>query len=400
MDMARLFSRRSADVRESLIRRVFEEGKSVRDAIDLTIGQPDFPVPAPIKAAAVRAVEQDRNGYSSNRGVDALLDRIAAHLKRDAGWDAATRPDPSRPQIMVTLGTSGALVTAAMALLDPGDELIIPDPYFVLYPRLAELTGARAVACDTYPDFRMTAARVEPLITPRTKAVLVDSPSNPCGVVLTEPECRDLVDLCRRRGVLLISDEIYDEFTYAESRTASRPRADGRGAEACCPSPARVPGAPECVLLVRGFGKTFGPTGWRLGWCAGPAALLERMVRFQQHLYVCAPTPLQLAAAAAFDVDMTPTIERYRARRDLVHARLSEVTEVPKPGGAFYAFVRVPDRLRMTATGFKDAAKARRVLVVPGSAFSARDTHFRLSYAVDDAKLARGLDILVELLRG
>lgn len=400
MDLSRLFSQRSANVRESVIRRVFEEGRAVHDPIDFSIGQPDFAVPEPIKRAAIRAIEQDRNGYGPNRGVDPLLAKIAEHLKRDIGWDAAVRADPSRPQIVVTMGTSGALICAAMALLDPGDEVIIPDPYFVLYPRLAELTGATAVTCDTYPDFRMTAARVEPLITPRTKAALIDSPSNPCGVVLTDAECRDLVDLCRRRGVLLISDEIYDEFTYPESRTAKRPRADARGDEACCPSPCRFPGAQECTLLVRGFGKTYGPTGWRLGYCVGPAPLMDRMVRMQQHLYISAPTPLQYAAVEAFNVDMTVLIDRFRARRDLVHGRLSEVTEVPMPGGAFYAFVRVPDRLRMTASQFKDAARARKVLVVPGTAFSSRDTHFRLSYAVDDAKLARGLDILVELLRG
>ncbi len=407
MDIQRLFSARASTVEESLIRRVFEEGRSVRDPIDFTLGQPDFPVPDAIKAGAVRAISENRNGYSSNRGVDPLLEKIAAHLKRDLGWDVATRPEPGaggRPQAMVSMGTSGVLVCLAMCLLDPGDEIIIPEPYFVLYPRLAELTGAKAVMCQTYPDFRMTADRVEPLITARTKFVLLNSPSNPCGVVLGESDCRDLLDLCRRRNILLVSDEIYDAFVYSESRMepiaqAIDPERSRSRERSSCPSPCRFPGAHEHTLLVRGFGKTYGPTGWRLGYCAGPGPLIERMLRFQMHLYINAPTPLQFGAAAAFDTDISAIIADYQRRRDLVHKRLSEVTEVPFPGGAFYAFAKVPERLRMTATQFKDAAKARRVLIVPGAAFSSRDTHFRLSFATAESKLREGLDILVDLMR-
>jgi aspartate/methionine/tyrosine aminotransferase len=310
-----------------------------------------------------------------------------------------------------------------MALLDPGDEFIIPDPYFVLYPRLAELTGARAVTCDTYPDFRMTAARVEPLITARTKAVLLVSPSNPCGVVASEQECRELLDLCRRKNVLLISDEIYDQFVYPESRTSVMARASGpalaRGGagpgadhgqahppgglpvppgDRRGPSPARVPGAQEDVLLVRGFGKTYGCTGWRLGYVAGPAKLINPMVKMQQHLYICAPTPLQWGVVEAFDTDMSGLIESFRKRRDKVVKALSAVTEVPYPGGAFYAFVKVPQRMGMTADEFMKLARSRRVLVVPGYAFSGRDTHFRLSYAVKEEVLEEGLGILAELM--
>src|SRR6185436_16228238 len=140
---------------------------------------------------------------------------------------------------LVTSGTSGALLLAAMCLLDQGDEAIVPDPYFVMYPQLAPLTGGTIVTCDTYPDFRMTAARVERLITPRTKAVLLNSPSNPCGVVMSEREVNDLVDLCRAKGVLLISDEIYDEFVFADAKENGR-----------FPTPGKVS---QDILLIRGF---------------------------------------------------------------------------------------------------------------------------------------------------
>jgi aspartate/methionine/tyrosine aminotransferase len=397
VDVERLISARADAVKESVIRRVFEEARDVRDPINLTIGQPDFPVAEPIKQGAIRAIQQDRNGYSSNRGIDPLLAALAARLKWDLGWTVATgKPGPGQASLMVTNGTAGALVLAAQCLLNPGDELIYPDPYFLLYPRLAEMTGARGIPCDTYPDFRLTAERVEPLITPRTKAVILDSPNNPCGTVSSERDCRELLDLCRRRGVLLVSDEIYDEFTYPDARTQA---AAGDPSRLLCPSPARFAGAQEDVLLIRGFGKTYGFTGWRMGYASGPPALVERMLRLQQHFYICAATPLQWGALEALGVDMTAVLERFRARRDMVYQRLSGVTELPLPGGAFYGFVKVPDRLGMTASRFKDAAKARRVLVVPGMAFSARDTHFRLSYACDERVLEEGLGILVDLMK-
>jgi aminotransferase len=398
MNIPALLAARAEAVQESQIRKVYEGARDIANPINLSIGQPDFPVPEAVKQAAIRAIQQDDNGYSNNRGIDPLVSRIVSFLKDDVGWDVSATPAgrPGQVGVMVTQGTSGALIAAAMALLDPGDEIIIPDPYFVLYPRLGELTGARAVPCDTYPDFRLTATRVEPLITERTKAVLLVTPSNPCGIVASEAECRDLLDLCRRRNVLLISDEIYDEFTYTESRTSKRP---GSG-KPVGPSPARLSGAQDDVLLIRGFGKTIGCTGWRLGFTAGPAALIDKMVRMQQHLYICAPTPLQYGVVEAFDTDMSALIARFQRRRDLVHSRLSAVTEVPYPGGAFYAFVQVPPRLKLSASDFfQQRARARRVLIVPGYAFSARDTHFRLSYAVKDEILAEGLDILVELMR-
>jgi aspartate/methionine/tyrosine aminotransferase len=256
------------------------------------------------------------------------------------------------------------------------------------------MCAGRAVGCDTYPDFRLTAERVEPLITERTKLVLLNSPSNPAGAVLSDRECRDLLELCRARNVLLISDEIYDQFTYAESRTQARP--DGPLA---CPSPAREAGADSDVLLVRGFGKTYGVTGWRMGYAAGPKTLIEQMAKLQQYTYVCAPTPSQHAAIAALDVDMSAHIAAYQRRRDLVVERLSAVTEVTTPGGAFYAFVKVPERLGVSATAFVDRCIERSVLVIPGGVFSDRDTHIRLSFATDPDALERGLDIMVDLMR-
>lgn len=391
MDVSSLICDRARSIDVSGIRRVFELGASLKNPINLSIGQPDFPVPDAMKDAAIEAIRGDRNGYTVTQGAPALRGRAARHLAEDVGW----RVPGDDAGLLITSGTSGALLLAALALLEPGDEIVVPDPYFVIYPKLATIAGARAVFCDTYPDFRMTAERVEPLITERTKIVLANTPSNPVGAVLTSRQCRELLELCRSRNVLLISDEIYDEFTFDDAR---EPAGDGGAPK--CPSPARDPGAETDMLLVRGFGKTYGCTGWRMGYAAGPAPIISEMAKFQQYTFVCAPSIAQWGCVPALDIDMSERIEAYRRRRDMVMDRLGGVARIEKPGGAFYAFVEIPDRLGLTGTQFVERAVERNVLVIPGGVFSESDTHFRLSFATDEAKLEQGLDILAELLSG
>ncbi len=394
MDIASLISDRSRALDTSGIRKVFELGATLEDPINLSIGQPDFPVPDPIKSAAVEAVAADHNGYTLTQGIPALRRRICEHLVADLGWPADLGKPDASTGALVTSGTSGALLLAFLALLNPGDEIIIPDPYFVAYPHMPALAGARAVRCDTYPDFRMTAARIEPLITGRTKAVLIDSPSNPCGVVLSSEELGDILELCRDRGVLLISDEIYSEFCFADHQERAP---DGTRRT---PSPGRFEGAHESVLVIRGFGKTYGCTGWRMGYAAGPAPLLREITKLQQYSFVCSPSPLQHACVAAFDVDMAGTVATYASRRDRVLERLGPLTSVPVPGGAFYLFFEVPPALGMTGQEFFQAALERNVLLIPGNVFSDRDTHVRMSIATADDRLDRGIEILAGLMGG
>jgi aspartate/methionine/tyrosine aminotransferase len=381
LDLDWLISERAKSIDVSGIRRAFELGAKLKNPINLSIGQPDFPVPEPIKRATIRAIEQDRNGYTLTQGVPELLASISRHLAADVGWNAPS----DELGLIVTSGTSGALMLAFIGLLNPGDECIIADPYFVLYPNLGKIVGGSVVCCDTYPDFRMTAERVEPLITERTKLLLLNSPSNPSGVVLNSQEIRELVDLCERRGVLLISDEIYDQFTYSDARE------DGK-----CPSPARMT---DQILLVRGFGKTYGCTGWRLGYVAGPKPIIQQLQKLQQYTYVCAPSMAQVGLAGAFDVDMSGHIATYQRRRDLVLDAFKGVAHIEPPGGAFYAFVEVPKRLGLSASAFAERAVEHNVLVIPGKTFSRRDTHFRLSYAVSDKTLQPGLEVLAGLMR-
>ncbi len=378
--LSALISDRCQAIDVSGIRKVFELGAQLENPINLSIGQPDFPVPDPIKQATIRAIEENRNGYTLTQGDGALLDAIHTRLAEDLGWQCPS----SNLRAFVTSGTSGALLLAFMALLNPGDEVVIPDPYFVIYPAHAKLAGASVRFCDTYPDFRMTAERVEPLLTDRTKIVLVNSPGNPSGVVLSEDEVRELAALCGERGVVLITDEIYDEFTYSDSLHDCR-----------CPSPARY--TQQC-LVIRGFGKTYGCTGWRLGYAAGPTHIIEQMMKLQQYTFVCAPSMAQAGIVAAFDTDMSEQIRLYQSRRDLVMEHLGDLASVQQPGGAFYAFVEVPPALGMTGTQFAERAIEHNLLIIPGGIFSERDTHFRLSFAAPTDRLEQGLATLRELL--
>ncbi len=397
LSLSSLISERSNAIDASGIRRIFALAATLDDPINLSIGQPDFSVPDAIKHAAISAIDNNLNGYTPTQGLPSLLSKVNAWLKTDLGWDAQTVNTPGHegPVSFITSGTSGALMLAFMALLNPGDECIIPDPYFVAYPHMATLCGATAVPVDTYPDFRLTAERVAEKITDKTKFVLFNTPSNPAGVVPDREECAKLRELCRSRGVLLISDEIYDEFAFSDATTD---HATGNPAMARCPSPARLPGAHEDTLLIRGFGKTYGCTGWRLGYAAGPGSIIEQMAKLQQYTFVCAPSPLQAGVEACFETSMSEHVREYESRRDLVLEKLAGLTEIATPGGAFYAFIKVPEHLGLTGAQFTEKAIERKLLVIPGGAFSSRDTHFRISFATRRDKLSQGLDILAELM--
>jgi aspartate/methionine/tyrosine aminotransferase len=380
IDYEAMLSARTRAIDVSGIRRVFELGAKLANPINFSIGQPDFPVPDAIKEATIEAIRSDRNGYTLTQGDPELREVLQRHVAGDVGWALPG----AELGLMVTSGTSGAILLAFLSVLDPGDEVIIPDPYFVIYPALGVVSGAKVVFCDTYPDFRLTAERVEPLLTPRTKILLVNSPSNPSGVVLTGAEMRELVELCESRGVLIVSDEIYDRFTYADALE------DGR-----CPSPARHT---DRMVLVRGFGKTYGCTGWRMGYAAGPLPIIRQMSKLQQYTFVCAPSMAQRGLIGALDVDVSGHVAAYQAKRDLVERTLSPVADMVHAGGAFYAFLRVRPEVAATATEFVERAIDRNVLTIPGCVFSHRDTHLRLSYAVPDETLKAGLRILEQLL--
>ena len=354
------------------IRKVFALAAELKDPVNFSIGQPDFDVPEPVKEAAIEAIRKGQNRYSQTAGDAVVVQRLKDKVKADYGLD--------NPHLMLTSGVSGGLLLAFMALINPGDEVIIPDPYFVIYKHVINMLGGKCVFVDTYPDFRLPAEKIDAAVTDKTKLIILNSPANPTGIVYTEDEVKQVVEVARRHDIIVMSDEIYDEFCYEDN----------------CPSAA---GCYEKTLLLKGFGKTYAMTGWRMGYAAcheALAPLMEKMLMIQQYTFVCAPAPFQQALLTALDTDMTEYVNSYRAKRDRVMEGLKDSYEVVKSGGAFYLFVKAPDKYP-NATEFVKAAIQNNVLVIPGNVFSEQDTHFRISYATTDEKIKQGIEILNNL---
>ena len=349
------------------IRKVFELAAKMQQPINLSIGQPDFDVPESVKAACIDAIQAGKNAYALTQGMPVLREKLQARV--DAEYGHADR------KAFVSSGTSGGLSLAMWSLVNPGDEVIIFDPYFVMYTALTQLVGGVPVIIDTYPDFRIDLNKVADAITPRTKMILLNSPANPTGVLASEDEIRGLAQLAAERNIVLLSDEIYRSFCYDEPFI----------------SPAKYN---DRTLVIDGFSKSHGMTGWRLGYVHGPAEIIDTMIKLQQYTFVCAPQPVQWAGAAAMDVDMTQHVEDYKRKRDLFVAGISDLYEVVKPGGAFYVFPKAP---RGTGSQFVAKAIENQLLIIPGNIFSRRDTHFRVSYAASDETIYRGIDVLRSL---
>jgi aspartate aminotransferase/aminotransferase len=367
-------SRRAHGVDASGIRKVFDLAAKMKDPINLSIGLPDFDVPDVAKQAAIESIQRGDNRYTQTQGIAPLRERLAKDLCAEFGRDVG--------EVLVTSGVSGGLMLAILATIDPGDEAIFLDPYFVMYKHLLTVAGGKAVIVDSYPDFRFHADRVEKAITPKTKLLVLNSPSNPTGIVMTAEEVAAAVEIAKKHNLLILSDEIYEPFLYDIAP----------GGKQQLPSPYKTY---DRTIVLRGFSKSHAMTGWRLGYAIGPAAIIAQMTKLQQYTFVCAPSPFQHAALAAMDVPMSDYVAAYRKKRDLVYDRLSKSFEVAKPQGAFYIFPKAPDG--QTASAFVARAIENNVLIIPGNVFSERDTHFRISYATTDEKLEQGCDVLCRL---
>lgn len=358
---------RSRAFDSSGIRKVFDLAAKLKDPINLSIGQPDFDVPAIVQEACVDAIHSRKNAYSPSQGIGPLRERLQAEIRKQYAHEDR--------DVFISSGTSGGLVLTMFAMVDPGDEVIMFDPYFVMYPPLVKLVGGVPVIVDTYPNFRIDIDKVKAAITPRTKLILFNSPANPTGITPTVDEVRALAELAAEKNIALISDEIYSQFVY-----------DGQ-----LVSPAQF--NPD-TIVIDGFSKSHAMTGWRVGWVHGPRVLIDTMIKFQQYSFVCAPQPAQWGALAAMDVDMAGYRRDYTHKRDMMIAGLKDRYEIVKPGGAFYLFPKAPWG---TGSEFVTEAINRGILIIPGNIFSARDTHFRISYAASDSMLQRGIEALNRL---
>jgi len=360
-------SKRAFSFEASGIRKVFDLGAKLQNPINLSIGQPDFDVPPAAKQAACDAIMNGKNGYSPTQGIAPLLSYLQKEV--DAKYQHADR------KVFVTSGTSGGLLLLLMATVNPGDEVIMFDPYFVMYEALTKMLGGVPVLIDTYPDFVFDVQKIADAITPKTKVILFNSPANPSGAVASAKVAEEVAKLAKEKNVLLVSDEIYDMFCH-EPFT----------------SPAKFN---DQTFVLGGYSKSYGMPGWRVGFAHGPSEIIEQMLKFQQYTFVCAPQPMQWAAMTAVTCDMSEEIAAYKRKRDMLYDGIKDYYEVVKPGGAFYMFPKAPWG---TATEFVHKAITEySMLIIPGNVFSSRDTHFRISYAASDETIARGIEAFRKL---
>jgi aspartate/methionine/tyrosine aminotransferase len=362
-------ARRTASFDSSGIRKVFDLAAQLKDPINLSIGQPDYDVPEAVRTACVDAIQSGKNGYALTQGMPVLREKLQAVVDEEFGHEDR--------KVFVSSGTSGGLVLAMLSLVDPGDEVILFDPFFVMYEPLVQLVGGVPVLIDTYPDFSIDVDRVAAAITERTKLIVLNSPANPTGKVATAQEIEGLARLADERNVALLSDDIYRSFCYDEPFVSAAK-------------------FNERTIVIDGFSKSHAMTGWRLGFVHGPSQVIDTMVKLQQYSFVCAPQPAQWAGAAAMDVDMSGHTDDYRRKRDLIYEGLKDDFEIVRPGGAFYAFPKAPWG---TATEFVTEAIENNLLIIPGNIFSRHDTHFRISYAAEDSTIERGTEVLRRLSR-
>lgn len=367
-----------AAVPPSGIRRFFDIAATMEDVISLGIGEPDFVTPDPILEAGIRSLQQGETHYTSNSGMLELREAISQNLHQLYG--VPYNPDD---EILATVGVSEALYLALTAVLEPGDEVIVPTPSFVSYQPEVIFAGGTPIVLPTRieDEFQVPAQAVEALISSKTKALLIGYPNNPTGAVMPEEKLVDIADLAQRHDLLVISDEIYDRLVYGDHE------------HVCFAS---LPGMRERTITLGGFSKDYAMTGWRIGYAAAPSPILGAMRKVHQYTIMSAPTMSQIAAIEAIKTGEEHVIEmvaEYDRRRRLIVDGLNELgLSTFEPRGAFYAFPSI------TASGMDDETFAEtllreeKVAVVPGNAFGADGQFVRCSYATAYEKIEQALE--------
>ncbi len=375
-------------IKPSGIRKFFDIVSEMKDAISLGVGEPDFETPWHIRDEGIYSLEKGRTFYTSNAGLKELKIEICNYLKRR--YDLSYHYEN---EVLVTVGGSEAIDIAMRAMVNPGDEVLIPQPSYVSYEPCALLTGAKPVIINLKHEnqFRLTAQELEEAITEKTKLLVLPFPNNPTGAIMERKDLEEIAEVIKKHDIFVISDEIYSELCYTDQHV----------------SIANIEGMQERTILINGFSKSYAMTGWRLGYACGPKEIIEQMTKIHQFCIMCAPTTSQYAAVEALkngDEDVQSMREAYNQRRRyLVHAFKEMGLECFEPFGAFYMFPCIKE-FGMTSDEFATRfLMEEKVAVVPGTAFGDCGEGFiRISYAysLDNLKLAIGrLQHFVEKLR-
>lgn len=358
-------------LRRSGIRLYTNLAREVGGCVMLTLGEPDFPTPEPIRQAAVDALANNMTHYAPNQGLPQLVQAIA------------DRESVLPQQVLVTVGATGALYTALTGILNPGDEVIVPYPAYSLYDTIITAAGARTVRLDTRPSgFQITPQALQPLLSPRTKAIVVNSPNNPTGTVYNAASLAAVRQAALERELYVICDNVYDRLVYGEY-----------------PDLSRDPALREQLLLCQSFSKPWAMTGWRAGYLVGPERLMERLLIFHAAQVTAVPTFVQVACVQALQTDITPMLAEYARRRDYCVERLEKMgLSCPRPEGAFYLFVDV-SRWGLSSDEFcTRLIRQAKVATVPGSCFG-DDGFLRISYCCAMEQMRLGLDRLEQFLQ-
>lgn len=377
-------SRRVRSMPASGIRRFFDIAATMPDVISLGVGEPDFITPAPIRAAGQRSIDR-ATGYTSNSGLLELREAIAAHLNKLYGLSY----DPEK-ELLLTVGVSEGMQNAALTLLDPGDEVLVPEPSFVAYPAAVLMADAYPVFVPSYASdgFQPTRNAIEAAITPATRAIIIGYPNNPTGAVMTREHMLEIAEIAERHDLIVFSDEIYDRLVY--------------GVEHVCF--AALPNMRDRTVLMGGFSKSYAMTGWRLGWVAAPEDIIQSMTRVHQYAIMSAPTMSQYAAMEALqsgeEYVLQMLAEYDRRRQVIVNGLNTAGLPTIEPKGAFYAFPQV-SHLGLSSEEFAERLLVEeQVAVIPGDPFGPSGSGYvRACYATSMEKIEKALERIEKFVR-
>lgn len=386
MDYTKLIAPAAQAMRPSGIRRFFDLAAEMPDCISLGVGEPDFKTPWAVREAGIESLEMGRTRYTSNAGLKELRIEISRYLERRFGL----RYDPMR-QVLITVGGSEAIDMCIRTLVQPGDEVIIPEPCFVCYEPITTLSGGVPVPvrCREEDEFRLRADALAAAITPRTKLLIMPFPNNPTGAVMEREDLEAIAQVLRGTDIMVLSDEIYAELNYGLQPHVSI---------------ATLPGMAERTVVVNGFSKTYAMTGWRLGYACGPEPILQVMTKIHQSAIMSAPTTSQYAAITALkecDQEIDRMRDEYNMRRRLVVRSFNEMgLRCFEPRGAFYAFPCIRSTGMSSEEFCTRLLEAKHVAIIPGGAFgSSGEGYARVSYAYSVEHLTEALKRIREFLQ-
>ena len=364
-------------LKRSAIRVYSNLARETPDCAMLTIGEPDFDTPEAIKAAAWAALRDNQTHYAPNQGTLSLRKAVAEF---ETSRGNATKAD----NVLITIGACHALFTALFGILNPGEEIIVPTPGFGLYETIATISGAKTVPLDvTKTNFQITKEALEAAITDKTKAIILNSPCNPTGVVFSEESLAGIKEAVLGKPIFIICDNVYNQLTYGET----------------CPDLSLDQDLKDQLILCQSFSKPYAMTGWRVGYLTCPGYVMDRLLLLSAAEITAVPTFLQEAAVTALQTDPSPMRETYRKRREYVCTRLREMgLSFPEPEGAFYVFVDISKFGMDSGTFCTRMIKEGKVAAVPGACFGA-EGYIRLSYCYSDEELKKGLDRMETFLK-